>query len=286
MSVDRKKERKKISRIDAPRAVFVVRRPCVLVAPEKITPFIVAAQSELALVTQLESSWLLAFSSIHFPASEGIMKRPAIILLSVLSFFQVYLSFERGDWAGGVGGEREMICVRARAAATTWRNRALLAAWPADSERPRRRMSNEGDRRDNVTDDKTQERVSYTPEGGRGDQLPLEPDGGGKPKRPRTLPAGHDIVVVPRKDFIKGGGRFEASRRTGISGQRQLIRHTRSEGDQLLPVRRRSVGDLRPPRGFRVLRQALSPTADHNVGLQYITAFPTPNKYSTAATFA
>jgi outer membrane beta-barrel protein len=61
---------------------------------------------------------------------------------------------------------------------------------------------------------------TVTPEGGE-EQLPLEPEAKAKP--PTTL-SWQDIVVVPRKAFLKGG-RFEFAPFTGVSVNDNLIRH-------------------------------------------------------------
>jgi outer membrane beta-barrel protein len=109
---------------------------------------------------------------------------------------------------------------------------------------------------------------TVTPEGG--DQVPLEPEAG-KAKPPTTL-SWQDIVVVPRKAFLKGG-RFEFAPFSGVSVNDNLIRHYAFGGainyflsDAL------SVG----LEGQYYIKQ-LTPT-EENVGLQY-NRIPTLNRY-------
>ncbi|HEV3031194.1 MAG TPA: outer membrane beta-barrel domain-containing protein [Polyangia bacterium] len=111
---------------------------------------------------------------------------------------------------------------------------------------------------------------TVTPEGGDETQLPLEPEAG-KAKQTTTL-SWQDIVVVPRKAFIKGG-RFEFAPFSGVSVNDNLIRHYAFGGsityflsDAL------SVG----LEGQYYIK-ALSPTAE-NVGLEY-NRIPTLNRY-------
>jgi outer membrane beta-barrel protein len=63
---------------------------------------------------------------------------------------------------------------------------------------------------------------TVTPEGGEEGQVPLEPEAN-KAKPPTTL-SWQDIVVVPRKAFLKGG-RFEFAPFSGVSVNDNLIRH-------------------------------------------------------------
>ena len=98
-----------------------------------------------------------------------------------------------------------------------------------------------------------------------------------KAQRPTTTLSWQDIVVVPRKAFLKGGrARVRAVR--GHHGQRQPDPPLRvRRRPQLLPDRR-ALG--RPPGA--VLRQAARPTQAELVGLQY-NRTPTLNRTSTAA---
>jgi len=173
------------------------------------------------------------------------MKRPAICFC--LRFGICLLSV---GWAGAG-------FAKGKGAATP----AAEAAAPADSNAAAA-DSNEATA---APDDKT-----VTPEGGEENQLPLEPDAG-KAKPPTTL-SWQDIVVVPRKAFIKGG-RFELSPFSGISVNDNLIRHY-SFGGQInfFLSDALSIG-----LEGQYYVKALSPTAD-NVGLQY-NRIPTLNKY-------
>jgi outer membrane beta-barrel protein len=111
---------------------------------------------------------------------------------------------------------------------------------------------------------------TVTPEGEETNQLPLETDAS-KGKPPTTL-SWQDIVVVPRKAFIKGG-RFEFAPFSGVSVNDNLIRHYSFGGsityflsDAL------SVG----VEGQYYVK-AFSAT-EENVGLQY-NRIPTLNRY-------
>jgi outer membrane beta-barrel protein len=111
---------------------------------------------------------------------------------------------------------------------------------------------------------------TVTPEGTEANQLPLEPDAS-KGKAPTTL-SWQDIVVVPRKAFIKGG-RFEFAPFSGVSVNDNLIRHYAFGGsityflsDAL------SIG----VEGQYYVK-AFTPT-EENVGLQY-NRIPTLNRY-------
>jgi len=176
------------------------------------------------------------------------MKRPAICF--GLRFCICVLSVA---WAGAGFAKGKSSTTAAPAADATADTAAPAAdsnAAPADSTPP-------------AAGDET-----VTPEGGEENQLPLEPE---KAKPPTTL-SWQDIVVVPRKAFIKGG-RFEFAPFSGISVNDNLIRHYAFGGsityflsDAL------SVG----VEGQYYIK-ALSPTAE-NVGLQY-NRIPTLNRY-------
>ncbi|HVU51311.1 MAG TPA: outer membrane beta-barrel domain-containing protein [Polyangia bacterium] len=110
---------------------------------------------------------------------------------------------------------------------------------------------------------------TVTPEGGEG-QVPLEPEAN-KAKAPTTL-SWQDIVVVPRKAFLKGG-RFEFAPFSGISVNDNLIRHYAFGGAiNFFLSDAFSVG-----LEGQYYVKALSAT-EENVGLQY-NRIPTLNRY-------
>src|SRR5450432_1360478 len=111
---------------------------------------------------------------------------------------------------------------------------------------------------------------AVTPEGDETNQLPLDADAG--KAKPATTLSWQDIVVVPRKAFIKGG-RFEFAPFSGVSVNDNLIRHYAFGGsityflsDAL------SIG----VEGQYYIK-AFTPT-EENVGLQY-NRLPTLNRY-------
>jgi outer membrane beta-barrel protein len=109
---------------------------------------------------------------------------------------------------------------------------------------------------------------TVTPEGGEETQLQVEPE---KAKPPTTL-SWQDIVVVPRKAFLKGG-RFEFAPFSGVSVNDNLIRHYAFGGDiNFFLSDAFSVGI----EGQYYVKQ-LSDT-ELNVGLQY-NRIPTLNRY-------
>jgi outer membrane beta-barrel protein len=119
---------------------------------------------------------------------------------------------------------------------------------------------------------------TVTPEGGEEGQLNLEPEAG--KAKPATTLSWQDIVVVPRKAFIKGG-RFEFAPFSGVSVNDNLIRHYAFGGainyflsDAL------SVG----LEGQYYVKDLTA--TEENVGLQY-NRLPTLNqyKYSGALVF-
>jgi len=110
---------------------------------------------------------------------------------------------------------------------------------------------------------------TVTPEGGEG-QVPLTPEAN-KAKSPTTL-SWQDIVVVPRKAFLKGG-RFEFAPFSGVSINDNLIRHYSFGGAiNFFLSDAFSVG----VEGQYYIKN-LSAT-EENVGLQY-NRIPTLNKY-------
>ena len=110
---------------------------------------------------------------------------------------------------------------------------------------------------------------TVTPEGGEG-QVPLTPEAT-KAKSPTTL-SWQDIVVVPRKAFLKGG-RFEFAPFSGVSINDNLIRHYSFGGAiNFFLSDAFSVG----VEGQYYIKN-LSAT-EENVGLQY-NRIPTLNKY-------
>jgi outer membrane beta-barrel protein len=111
---------------------------------------------------------------------------------------------------------------------------------------------------------------TVTPEGGEENQLPLEPEAG-KAKPPTTL-SWQDIVVVPRKAFIKGG-RFEFAPFSGISVNDNLIHHYAFGGSVTYFLSDALSVGLEG----QYYVKALSATGE-NVGLQY-NRIPTLNRY-------
>jgi outer membrane beta-barrel protein len=116
---------------------------------------------------------------------------------------------------------------------------------------------------------------TVTPEGGEG-QVPLEPEAG-KVKPPTTL-SWQDIVVVPRKAFLKGG-RFEFQPMAGLSVNDNLIRHYAFGG--AINFFLSDVFSIGLEGQYYV--KALSDT-EENVGLQY-NRIPTLNKYKYSGAF-
>jgi outer membrane beta-barrel protein len=116
---------------------------------------------------------------------------------------------------------------------------------------------------------------TVTPEG----ETPLEPEAAAKSKAPTTL-SWQDIVVVPRKAFLKGG-RFEFAPFSGISVNDNLIRHYAFGGDINFYLSDAFSVGLEG----QYYVKALTPT-EENVGLQY-NRIPTLNhyKYSAALMF-
>jgi outer membrane beta-barrel protein len=113
---------------------------------------------------------------------------------------------------------------------------------------------------------------TVTPEGGEATELPVEPE---KAKAPTTL-SWQDIVVVPRKAFLKGG-RFEFAPFSGISVNDNLIRHYAFGGDiNFYLSDALSVG----LEGQYYIKQ-LSDT-ELNTGLLY-NRIPTLNRYKYSA---
>jgi len=117
------------------------------------------------------------------------------------------------------------------------------------------------------------EAETVTPEGTEG-QLPLEGEPG-KAKAPTTL-SWQDIVVVPRKAFLKSG-RFEFVPFSGVSLNDNLIRHYAFGGGiNFFLSDALSVG----VEGQYYVK-SLSPT-EENVGLQY-NRIPLLNRYKYSA---
>ena len=187
------------------------------------------------------------------------MKRPAICFCLCLSIVGWILG-----WAGASQAKSKSTGNTGAAAADPNAAPADANAAPADqSAAPADQTAAPADQNAAPGGD------TVTPEGDES-QLPLEPEAG-KAKAPTTL-SWQDIVVVPRKAFLKSG-RFEFAPFTGVTINDNLIRHYAFGGQ--INYFLSDVLSIGLEGQYFV--KALTATGE-NVGLQY-NRIPTLNRY-------